>query len=203
MLIPILMALLTFLVTNIDDFILVMVFDCSQQEKNSKKIWLAQLIALSLIISLSLLGMLLMSFLPPNILTYLRWIGLIPITMGAYHLTITLLGIRKKHRLKKEQAIQTINADQSKELSLFSMTNMIFLSGADNIGVYIPIFLAMSTTALITTIPIFLILTCVICYLAILISKNERLSKVLKLSEVILVPILLIVIGLMIVFEVM
>lgn len=180
----------------------------ASEEKGNKiakrHIWIGQFLAIGLIVLLGLLGAWLFRFLPADLNHYIKWIGLLPIGLGLYHLLFTLIGKREEKWHRHHEKIKKIKEDNAKseKVTVWRVFSLLFSAGGDNVGVYIPLFLGMTLVTKCVSLVIFAILTALICLLAIVLSKNNAIAKVIQKTEVFLVPILLILIGIMVVFGV-
>jgi cadmium resistance protein CadD (predicted permease) len=206
MITAILLSIGTFLATNIDDLVLLMVF--ASEEKGNKianrHIWIGQFLSIGLIILLGLSGAWLFRFLPADFDSYIKWIGLLPIGLGLYHLLFTLIGQREKRRQRHREKIKKIKKIDAKndDTTVWRVFSLLFLAGVDNIGVYIPLFLGMTLITKYISLGVFTLLTALICLLAIVLSTNNTIAKAVQKTEVFLVPIILIVIGVAVIFGV-
>lgn len=99
--------------------------------------------------------------------------------------------IYQKTFLKDNQT----NSGKYRYLSWFSVALITISNGADNIGVYAPLFSNLNQSELLLTILIFLIMTGIWCFFAHLIIKNKVLgTKIEKYGHIIL-PFVLIFLG--------
>ena len=81
------------------------------------------------------------------------------------------------------------------------MAAVTFANGGDNIGVYVPVFLAVGTGALVAYCVVFLALVLVLVLAAKFVATRKPIAEVLERWEHILFPLVLIVLGLVILIE--
>jgi cadmium resistance protein CadD (predicted permease) len=193
-------AIVSFAATNADDFILLMILsaDGVSDKISRRHIWLGQFISIGLITGLGLLGSILLGFLPKDFDGYLFWLGLLPLGLGVFHLIETFIGSRYRRRQKRRAKVMVATKGnlQKKKITVGHIFAMLFSAGADNVGVYIPLFAKMDAITKTTSVIMFMLLTWLICFLALRISSNQRIEKIITHTESVLVPIILILIGL-------
>ena len=81
------------------------------------------------------------------------------------------------------------------------MAAVTFANGGDNIGVYVPVFLAVGTAALVAFCVVFLTLVVVLVLAAKFVATRKPIAEVLERWEHILFPLVLIVLGFVILIE--
>ena len=91
--------------------------------------------------------------------------------------------------------------DDVKRLSVLTIAAVTFANGGDNIGVYVPVFLAVGTGALVAYCIVFLALVAVLVLAAKFVATRKPIAEVLERWEHILFPLVLIVLGLVILIE--
>jgi len=180
-----------FLVTNIDDIIVLSLFFArgAGQRGTTAKIVAGQYIGFGGILLASLAvtfgaGL----FLPDAAIPYF---GLIPLLLGLY---------------AAWQVIRRNGGDDDDSLadrpiSALAVAAVTFANGGDNIGVYVPVFLAVGTGALVAYCVVFLALVAVLVLAAKFIATRKPVAEVLERWEHILFPLVLIVLGLVILIE--
>ena len=149
----VLTAVSAFIGTNLDDiFILMLLFSQCKDKKQQQCVAAGQhmgIITLTFISILSAAGIKLL------ILKYIGLLGVIPV----------ILGVKQwfEYRNANEDSINFNIADSS---NIILNTAFITLSnGADNLGVYIPLFSGFGSVELLYTVIIFLIMTSFWCFL--------------------------------------
>ena len=185
-----LQAIGLFIVTNIDDIIVLSLFFArgAGQRGTTAKIIAGQYLGFGGILLASVavtLGAGL--FLPDEAILYF---GLIPL----------LLGIHAAWQVWRngDDDDDTI-ADRP--ISALTVAAVTFANGGDNIGVYVPVFLAVGTGALVAYCVVFLALVIVLVAVAKFVATRKPIAEVLERWEHILFPLVLIGLGIVILIE--
>ena len=179
-----------FLVTNIDDIIVLSLFFArgAGQRGTTTKIVVGQYLGFGGILLASVAvtfgaGL----FLPDDAIPYF---GLIPLLLGIY---------------AAWQVWRNGDDDDDKfadkPISALAVAAVTFANGGDNIGVYVPVFLAVGTGALVAYCVVFLALVAVLVLAAKFVATRKPIAEVLERWEHILFPLVLIVLGLVILIE--
>ena len=185
-----LQAIGLFLVTNIDDIIVLSLFFArgAGQRGTTAKIVVGQYLGFGGILLASLavtLGAGL--FLPEGAIPYF---GLIPLLLGLYAAwQVWRNGDDDEHTVA------------NKPVSALTVAAVTFANGGDNIGVYVPVFLSVSTSALVAYCVVFLALVVVLVLAAKFVATRKPIAEVLERWEHILFPLVLIGLGLVILVE--
>lgn len=185
-----LQAMGLFLVTNIDDIIVLSLFFArgAGQRGTATKIAVGQYLGFGGILLASVAvtfgaGL----FLPDDAIPYF---GLIPLLLGAF---------------AAWQVWRNGDDDDDtvadKPVSALTVAAVTFANGGDNIGVYVPVFLAVGTGALVAYCVVFLALVAVLVLAAKFVATRKPIAEVLERWEHILFPLVLIVLGLVILIE--
>lgn len=185
-----LQAIGLFLVTNIDDIIVLSLFFArgAGQRGTTTRIVVGQYLGFGGILLASVAvtfgaGL----FLPDAAIPYF---GLIPLLLGGYAAwQVWRNGDNDDDRV----------ADR--KISIFTVAAVTFANGGDNIGVYVPVFLAVGTGALVAYCVVFLALVAVLVLAAKFVATRKPIAEVLERWEHILFPLVLIVLGLVILIE--
>lgn len=177
------MAIFSFAATNIDDiFVLMLLY---AQVRNLKEIFpiiAGQYFGMGCLIFLSTLGALGANILSPD---YVGFLGFLPL----------FLGIRAwfSYRHSKNE---TGKSQYTGAMGFFSVALLTIANGADNIGVYIPLFSGCSRWDFLIIIFIFTGMIGLWCYLGfVLINYPYIKDKILRYQHI-LVPVVLIILGL-------
>lgn len=186
---PALQAVGLFLVTNIDDIIVLSLFFArgAGQPGTTTKIVVGQYLGFGGILIASVtvtLGAGL--FLPEDAIPYF---GLIPL----------LLGLVAAWQVWRNGHDDDSVADRP--VSALAVAAVTFANGGDNIGVYVPVFLAVGTSALVAYCVVFLVLVLVLVVAAKYVATRKPIAEVLERWEHVLFPLVLIVLGLVILIE--
>ena len=179
-----------FLVTNIDDIIVLSLFFArgAGQRGTTTKIVVGQYLGFGGILLASVAvtfgaGL----FLPDDAIPYF---GLIPLLLGAF-------AAWQVWRNGDDDDDTVAN----KPVSALTVAAVTFANGGDNIGVYVPVFLAVGTAALVAFCVVFLALVVVLVLAAKFVATRKPIAEVLERWEHILFPLVLIVLGLVILIE--
>ena len=177
-------AVAAFAGTNIDDiFILMLLFAQCGDRADRWRVTAGQYLGIGVLTAVSMLCALGLGQVPEQ---YLRLLGLVPI----------LLGVRAWLRRKEEE---TAEAKGSGVLSTAALT---IANGADNIGVYIPLFAGFTGTQLAVTAAVFATMTGLWCLLGAKLADLPRVQAVIGRWKSVLVPAVLILLGLSIILSV-
>jgi cadmium resistance protein CadD (predicted permease) len=179
-----------FLATNIDDIIVLSLLFArgAGQRGTTTKIVVGQYLGFGGILLASVAvtfgaGL----FLPDDAIPYF---GLIPLLLGAF---------------AAWQVWRNGDDDDDtvadKPVSALTVAAVTFANGGDNIGVYVPVFLAVGTGALVAYCVVFLALVAVLVLAAKFVATRKPIAEVLERWEHILFPLVLIVLGLVILIE--
>ena len=185
-----LQAIGLFLVTNIDDIIVLSLFFArgAGQRGTTTRIVVGQYLGFGGILLASVAvtfgaGL----FLPDDAIPYF---GLVPLLLGIY---------AAWQVWRKGDDDDDKFAD--KPISALAVAAVTFANGGDNIGVYVPVFLAVGTGALVAYCVVFLALVAVLVLAAKFVATRKPIAEVLERWEHILFPLVLIVLGLVILIE--
>lgn len=155
------LAVFTFVITNIDDLLILSVY-FSASTYRGRNIVAGQFTGIIAIILISLIGVVLGNFLSD------RWIsllGILPIIVGV------------KELLSDEGEESEDVSVKSTHFQFLNVALVTIANGGDNIGVYIPLFASLPDPDFVTLyIIVFLILTAVMCYLAYYLTNHPRIK---------------------------
>jgi cadmium resistance protein CadD (predicted permease) len=185
-----LQAIGLFLVTNIDDIIVLSLFFArgAGQRGTTRRIIVGQYLGFGGILLASVAvtfgaGL----FLPDEAIPYF---GLIPLLLGAY-------AAWQVWRNGDDDDVSLAD----RPISALAVAAVTFANGGDNIGVYVPVFLAVGTGALVAYCVVFLALVAVLVLAAKFVATRKPIAEMLERWEHILFPLVLIVLGLVILIE--
>lgn len=199
-----LIALIGFISTNIDDiFLLTILFSQVGPNLKTKEIIMGQYLGLGILVLISMgVGLGLSAFLSDQ----LHLLGLIPI----------MVGIKVWIDYRKNEGSETVgfsfaarrsNKEEGSiwtrflESPILRVALLIFAGGADNIGIYVPLFSRFTVIELVMVILVFMILVPIWCVLAYKIASNVLIKKNIEKYERMLIPLVFIVLGLLILFD--
>lgn len=179
-----------FLVTNIDDIIVLSLFFArgAGQRGTTTKIVVGQYLGFGGILLASLAVTFGAGFFLPD--AAIPYFGLIPLLLG---------GFAAWQVWRNGDDDDDTVAD--KPVSALTVAAVTFANGGDNIGVYVPVFLAVGTGALLAFCVVFLALVVVLVLAAKFVATRKPIAEVLERWEHILFPLVLIVLGLVILVE--
>jgi cadmium resistance protein CadD (predicted permease) len=192
--VTVIVAILAFLATNVDDILILMSF-FAINDNNNVEVVIGQYIGFILIISLCLFSYFFKIFIPP---TYLPLLGIFPILIGLKYLWNYRRDIKRGILLEKSfgQPNDDLDIKSSSFKKIFHVAAVTVSNSGDNLGVYIPLYLSLNIIELGITTTIFLIMTGSWCVISYLMVNNEILGKKISMYGHIIFPIILIVIGL-------
>ena len=178
------LSITSFIGTNIDDmFINTLFFSEAETKADSKSIVCGKYIGIGILIILSILGAFGLQFLPQYLIGCL---GLVPICLGIKEIIVNVKskGDDKADNNAEKPTNKLINT------ALITMAN-----GADNIGVYIPLFAGFAVWQIMLTVAVFLVLIAVWCCLGKALADLPVLHKFLKKYKAVIVPAVYIALG--------
>ena len=202
LILTILSALVSFIVTNIDDiFVLMLLFSqASSQAKASngrtvkgnriypKDIVIGQYLGFALLVLISLLATFGVTLIPDQ---WVGLLGLIPIYLG--------VKLFIKGEDEDEGAIlSSLNKFNKFHLSVAFIT---FANGGDNIGIYVPFFSTLNNNQLVITVVTFFIMVAVWCLIGYRLARVRYVSETLEKYGRWVIPIVFIGLGFYIMAE--
>ena len=180
-----LQAIGLFLVTNIDDLIVLSLFfgRGAGQRGTTVRILVGQYLGFAGILGAAVLVSLGAGvFLPPEVIPYF---GLIPLGLGVW-------AAWQGWRRGEDDDDAKI---EGKNVAVWTVAGVTFANGGDNIGVYAPAFLSVAPGAVAAYCIVFLALVAVLVGLAKFVATRRPIAEVLERWEHILFPIVLIGLG--------
>lgn len=207
-------AFVSFASTNIDDiFILTLFFSQINNNMKIKHIFIGQYLGIGFLTTISIIGALGVSIIPSE---YVGFLGLVPIYLGVK----AYFDYKKKNKGNKElqNNINTRNTEfeettymQEKHRlnfarnfinpSVIKVFSLTLANGADNIGIYVPLFTSMNLMGIIVTVIIFMLLIALWCFIALKLSERSLIQKNIEKYKHIFVPIIFICLGVFILKE--
>lgn len=180
-----LQAIGLFVATNIDDIIVLSLFFArgAGRPGTTAKILAGQYLGFVGILAAALLVTVGAGWaLPEEAIPYF---GLVPLALG-------LWAAWQAYRGDDDDDDAAVSG---KSVAVATVAGVTFANGGDNIGVYVPVFLNISTPAVITFCIVFLVLVAVLVAMAQFIATRRPIAEVLERWEHILFPIVLIGLG--------
>lgn len=185
----ILTSLVSFVSTNIDDIFVLMIL---YAQVSSKKGWIriiaGQYLGTYLLTGMSILGAFGTHLLPSK---YIGLLGIIPI----------FLGIRTWITYKRRAEEDRDSTQDNAGISVLGVTLFTITNGADNIGVYIPVFSRYSMMELVLTSLVFGIMIALWCLIGFKLANYPFIKNKIQKYQHIIVPSVLIALGLLIISE--
>ena len=181
------LGITSFIGTNIDDiFINTLFFAEARTNADNRNIVIGKYLGIGALILLSVLGAFGSQFLPQQ---YIGYLGLVPIGLGFKEI---IVAIKSRKADKAEEADGTVRKSANKVLNtaLITMAN-----GADNIGVYVPLFSGFAVWQTVMTVCVFSILIAVWCFLGKCLASLPVLNNILTRYKTIIVPVVYIALG--------
>lgn len=189
-----LQAIGLFMVTNIDDVIILSLFYArgAGAPGATAKILGGQYLGFGAILAAAVLVALgARSFLPEEAIPYF---GLIPLVLG-------LLAAWRTWRAWRDDDDDDEAKVGGRALSVPTIAAVTFANGGDNIGVYVPVFATVGTAGIIAYSIVFLALVAVLVAAARFVATRKPFAEVLERWERVLFPIVLIGLGIVILVE--
>ena len=179
----ILTAALSFVATNLDDIVILMLLFSAV--RNARNVTAGQFLGVGILTAASMLGAVGLGLLPT---AYLRWLGLVPF----------LLGLRSW--LRRNNADAEENQVGAGKGSIFSVALLTVANGGDNIGVWLPLFAGYSAPQRVAAVAVFAVMTGLWCFLGRRLSTLPGVAGFLERYGSVLVPWVLMLLGLYILF---
>jgi len=187
----ILIAIFVFVITNIDDFILLLLF-FGNRNYARKEIVLGQYIGISMLILISCI-LSLASLIIPR--TWVGLMGFIPIFIGGRQLLKLRSTSYNKNAVEKLiQKSKKVFFGQYRS-KIIAVAIVTISNGGDNIGVYTPLFAIHTLKQSILFITVFLIITSVMCFITYYIANHTLAGDKIKRYGHIIFPFALIGVG--------
>ncbi|MDW5615090.1 cadmium resistance protein CadD (predicted permease) [Mycobacterium sp. BK558] len=181
-----------FIVTNIDDIIVLSLFFArgAGQRGTTARITAGQYLGFAGILGAAVLVTLgAGAFLPPELIPYF---GLIPLALGLWAAWQAWRGNDDDDDDDDDGKVA------GKNVGILTVAAVTFANGGDNIGVYVPVFLSVGPAAVVAYCVVFLVLVAVLVVAARFVATRRPIADVLERWEHVLFPIVLIALGIVI-----
>lgn len=184
------LSITSFIGTNIDDlFINMLLFSEAKNKAERNGVVIGKYLGIGTLMLLSILGASGLQFLPSR---YIGYLGVVPICLGVKEIV---------GNFKREENA-TGSDNQSKATNRVMNTALITIAnGADNIGVYVPLFAGFAAWQIVVAICVFLILIGVWCFLGKALAELPALQNALTRYKHIIVPVVYIALGMYILLK--
>ena len=184
------LSITSFVGTNIDDiFIDTILFSGAETKADSRSIVCGKYLGLGILIAVSILGAFGLQFLPQQ---YIGCLGLVPICLGVKEIVANV----KFREGDEDDAPVRKSKNMQLNTALITIAN-----GADNIGVYIPMFAGFSAWQIMLTVGVFLFMIAVWGFLGKTLADLPVLRKLLTRYRVVIVPAVYIALGVYILWK--
>jgi cadmium resistance transport/sequestration family protein len=184
------LSITSFIGTNIDDmFINTLFFSEAENKADRASIVCGKYIGIGILILFSILGAFGLQFLPQHCIGFL---GFVPIGMGIKE---TIGGIRSKGN-DADTVRERKSSNRAINTALITAAN-----GADNIGVYIPLFAGFAAWQTALAVGVFLILIAVWCCIGKALAGLPVLRNLLAKYKAVIVPAVYIALGIYILMK--
>lgn len=209
-------AFVSFISTNIDDIFVLMLFSTQINEVIKRRhIVIGQYLGIGVLTAISIIGALGVSVIPPE---YVGLLGLVPIYLGIKEYVDHKRESRSKENrgqkeLQKDDNSEIEESTDTKEKSIITFTknfinpsvikvfSVTLANGADNIGVYIPLFTSMNLVDILVTVIIFIFLIALWCFIGLKLAEHPFVKSNIEKYKHIFVPIVFIGLGIFILIE--
>ena len=181
----ILTAILAFISTNIDDIFILMLFYASSRFVESR-IMIGQFLGITTLVLISLIASYIGGFFDER---YVGLLGFFPV----------YLAIRQIIDLVKNKDSE--DEPDVTSTGILSVAGVTIANGADNIGVYVPLFSTMNTMEKIEMLVVFAVMTYTWCKAAKYLSSRPLIARQLAKYGHIITPIVLLLLGVFILAE--
>jgi cadmium resistance protein CadD (predicted permease) len=175
-----------FVATNIDDLFILMLFFSSPNFQKGQVV-IGQYLGIGMLVIISTVGSLLALVVPQYLIGLL---GVVPISIGI----IRLIQLRKSGNPTPQQKTERIS--RWRQLSMLTVAAVTFSNGADNIGIYTPLFAKYnSASEVIFICLIFMIMTAIWCFVAYYLVNHPLIANRIRRTGHIIFPFVLIGLG--------
>lgn len=177
------LSITSFIGTNIDDLFIDMLFFAEAKTKAERNgIMLGKYLGIGILTFISILGAFGLQLLPQE---YIGYLGLVPICLGIREI---LRQITRQEEDDGEQSPRSANM-------VMNVALITIASGADNLGVYIPLFAGFAAWQMVLTVCMFLICIAVWCFLGKTLTDLPVLRDFLMKYKSVMVPAVYIALG--------
>ncbi|WP_336672270.1 cadmium resistance transporter [Tsukamurella sp. USMM236] len=194
----VLQAVGLFVATNIDDIIVISLFFArgAGQRHLTAKITAGQYFGFAGILAVAVLIALgAGAFLPVEAIPYF---GLVPLVLGLRAAWSSWREYRDNDGDDDSDGDSATGKGSGNAVGVLGVAGVTFANGGDNIGVYVPVFVNISHTAIAAYCVVFLILVGALVYIARFVATRRSIAEILEQWESVLFPLVLITLGVVI-----
>jgi cadmium resistance transport/sequestration family protein len=186
-------AAAVYVATGIDYLVILILLFSQIKKGQAKHIWIGQYIGTAIIIVVSLLVALGVSWLVPE-----QWVlgllGLIPLYLGIR------IWVKGEEEGEESDILSLFSSDRFNQLYL-TVAFIVLASSADDFSIYIPYFTALDTVGILIAIIVFSIMVGILCYVSYRLASLNFVSEKIEKYERWIVPIVFIGLGIYIMYE--
>lgn len=191
MLTLVLIAVVAFVVTNLDDLVVLSAF-CGHERYRLREILLGQYLGFGTLVGVSVVG----GVGAATLLTdHVRWLGLLPLVVGVYWYA-------NARRSDGDAPSRRIETQSSARTRAGLVAGIGITDGADNVGVYVPLFAAIEPTESTVVIVVFSVAAGVWVLFAHWLASRPPLADRLDEHSDTVVPVVLVSLGVVILADV-
>ena len=174
-------SIASFVGTNIDDILILMILLASARPEDRIRVIAGQYIGVLMLLAMSIVLSRAASF----ILAGYSWVlGFIPLILGV------------RYVMRREESKET-----SLPIGVIPTALLTISNGADNLGVYIPLLSGYDAEDILTMTVVFVIMLAIWCMIALMISGRDMIGRLIRHYERAIVPALFIILGLAVIAE--
>ena len=174
-------SIIAYISTNIDDIFVIMILLAQAPKGTKGRLVAGHFLGVGILTAISILGALGLQNLP---LRYVGILGLVPIGLGI------------KAWLNRDD-----EETEAKAVGLLSMAMITLGNGADNVGVYIPLFTGFSGMERICAVLIFTVMTVLWIFLANFLAEFPKIKGIIEHYKAIAIPLVFLVLGIFIILD--
>lgn len=182
----ILTSVIAYISTNIDDIFVLMILLAQAAKRTKGNLVAGHFLGVGAIAAISMLGALGLQNLP---LKYVGILGLVPMGLGI------------KAWMDSKKSTDDEDAPVAQSIGLLSMATITIGNGADNVGVYIPLFTGFSCAERLGAVVVFTIMTALWVFLANSLAVSPGVKSVVGKYKDILLPAVFILLGVYIIMD--
>ena len=179
-------SVVAYISTNIDDIFVIMILLAQVAQGAKGKLIAGHFLGVGIVTAISMLGAFGLQNLP---LKYVGILGLVPIGLGV------------KAWLDHKKGADDDDAPEAQSVSLLSMAMITVGNGADNIGVYIPLFTSFSDAERIDAVIVFAVMTALWVFLANSLAEFPTIKAAVGKYKHIVIPAVFILLGVYIILD--
>ena len=187
------LGIVAFALTNIDDFFVLMMF-FSEYNFTGRQVVLGQYLGIGLLVAISALAAVIALVVPSSILGLM---GFVPIALGIKK----LVDLRKQSESDDRDAVSKQRLQNRTSLHFLAVGAVTFSNGADNIGVYVPLFANSTLGQTTTLIVVFMVMVALWCAIGYYLVNHSFVAGYIRRVGHVVLPFALIGLGMYILAE--